>query len=75
MSPTKPFVYRGFQMVNQEKLKEIKGDQLAIWNANGLLMLIHAHLFSLDQMRKIFARQAQQGKGPQLPQGTPAAVN
>lgn len=60
----KPFVYRGFRMINQEKLREIRGDQLRTWNQNGLLMLIHAHLFSLDLMRTIFARQVQQGKGP-----------
>ena len=60
----KPFVYRGFMMVNQEKLQEMRGDQLRTWNQNGLLMLIYAHLFSLDRMRVIFARQVQQGKGP-----------
>lgn len=65
--PDKPFVYRGFMMVNQEKLKEMRGDQLRTWNQNGLLMLIHAHLFSLDQMRVIFARQVRQGKGPSSP--------
>jgi hypothetical protein len=60
----KPFLYRGFKMVNQEKLREMRGDQLRTWNQNGLLPLIFAHLFSLDRMRFIFARQAQQGKGP-----------
>ncbi len=59
-----PFVYRGFQMVNQEKLKELRGDQLRKWNENGMLPLIHAHMFSLDLMRVIFAKQGQQGKGP-----------
>ncbi|MEZ5692770.1 MAG: SapC family protein [Altererythrobacter sp.] len=65
-NPDKPYVYRGFQMVNQEKLREVRGDQLRKWNENGLLMLIHAHIFSLDLMRNIFARQQAQGKGPQL---------
>lgn len=60
----KPFVYRGFQMINQEKLKEMRGDQLRKWNESGLLPLIWAHLFSLDMMRTIFARQVQQGKMP-----------
>ncbi|TMM50158.1 SapC family protein [Qipengyuania marisflavi] len=60
-----PFVYRGFKMVNQEKLREMRGDQLRTWEQNGLLMLIHAHLFSLDMMRNIFGRQVQQGKAPQ----------
>ena len=60
----KPFVYRGFKMVNQEKLREVRGDQLRAWNQNGLLPLIHAHLFSLDLIREIFARQVRQGNGP-----------
>ena len=60
----KPFIYRGFQMVNEEKLREVPADKLATWNKNGLLGLIYAHMFSLDRMREIFARQVQQGKGP-----------
>ena len=68
----KPFVYRGFKMVNQEKLRELRGDQLRKWNENGLLPLIHAHLFSLDLMRVIFSRQIEQGKGPSLQSGSAA---
>lgn len=63
-NPDKPYVYRGFQMVNQEKLQKIPARKLKEWNDNGLSMLIHAHLFSLDLMRVIFGRQQQQGKGP-----------
>ncbi|MGI8943009.1 MAG: SapC family protein [Qipengyuania sp.] len=63
-NPDQPFTYRGFQMVNQEKLAEISAKQIHAWHKNGLLMLVHAHIFSLDQMRNIFARQSQQGKGP-----------
>ena len=59
-----PFVYRGFRMINQEKLRDVRGDILRTWNQNGLLALIYAHLFSLDLMREIFARQVQAGKGP-----------
>ncbi|BBC72622.1 multidrug transporter [Altererythrobacter sp. B11] len=62
--PDQPFIYRGFQMVNQEKLRELRGDQLRKWNEIGLLPLIFAHLFSLDMMRVIFAKQSAQGKGP-----------
>ncbi len=62
-----PFVYRGFQMINQDKLKEARGDVLRTWNQSGLLALIYAHLFSLDLMRDIFARQQALGKGPQVP--------
>ena len=59
-----PFVYRGFKMVNQEKLREVRGDVLRSWNQSGLLPLIFAHLFSLELMRDIFARQVALGKGP-----------
>jgi hypothetical protein len=68
-NPDKPFVYRGFQMINQEKLREIRGDLLRTWNQNGLLALINAQIFSLDLMRTIFSRQVQQGKGPQAEGG------
>lgn len=63
----KPFVYRGFQMINEEKLREIRGDKLRTWNKNGFLPLVYAHLFSLDLIRAVFTRQVAQGKGPQLP--------
>lgn len=71
-----PFVYRGFQMINQEKLLEMRGDVLRTWNQSQLLPLIYAHLFSLDLMREIFARQRAQGKGPEVPaQPQPAAAS
>ena len=60
-----PFVYRGFQMVNEEKLGDLRGDQLRKMSQSGMLPLLYAHLFSLSLMRDIFARQAQQGKAPQ----------
>lgn len=63
-----PFIYRGFQMVNEQKLQEMRGDQLRKMNQSGMLPLLYAHLFSLSLMRDVFARQAQQGKTPQ-PQG------
>lgn len=59
-----PFVYRGFQMVNEEKLKELRGDQLRKFNQSGLLPLIMAHLFSLQGMREIFFQQRRLGLGP-----------
>ncbi|MFC4295680.1 SapC family protein [Novosphingobium tardum] len=73
-----PFVYRGFQMVNQDKLREVRGDVLRTWNQNGLLPLIHAHLFSLELLRDIFAKQVALGKGPEgatIPGTTNAPVN
>jgi SapC len=62
-----PFVYRGFQMVNEEKLRELRGDQLRKMNQSGMLPLIHAHLFSLQLMREIFQQQIDQGKMPAAP--------
>ena len=62
-----PFTYRGFQMVDETKLREMRGDVLRQWNQNGMLPLIYAHLFSLDLVRDIFGRQVSQGKGPQIP--------
>ncbi|HVF82543.1 MAG TPA: SapC family protein [Sphingomicrobium sp.] len=59
-----PFVYRGFQMVDEEKLREMRGDELRKMNQNGMLALIFAHLFSLGQIRDVFARQVKQGRGP-----------
>jgi hypothetical protein len=59
-----PFVYRGFKMVDQEKLRELRGDVLRTMNQNGMLALIFAHLFSLEHISNVFGRQVQQGKGP-----------
>lgn len=68
-----PFVYRGFKMVDEEKLRNLRGDELRKMNQSGFLALIHAHLFSLSEMRSVFARQMQQGKAPaQVPQPAPA---
>jgi hypothetical protein len=70
-----PFIYRGFQMIDEEKLRELRGDELRKMNQNGMLPLIYAHLFSLAQMRDVFARQLAQGKAPQqAPQPAPATV-
>jgi hypothetical protein len=68
-----PFVYRGFQMVDEEKLRNMRGDELRKMNQNGMLALIFAHLFSLAQTRDIFSRQVTQGKGPMPIQGAAAA--
>ena len=68
----KPFIYRGFRMVNEEKLRDMRGDQLRKINQNGMLPLIHAHLFSLQLMREIFQQQVDQGKMPNVP--APEAV-
>jgi hypothetical protein len=66
---TQPFIYRGFQMVSEEKLRDLRGDTLRKMMKSGLLPLIHAHLFSLALMREIFGRQVAQGA---LPPAVPA---
>jgi hypothetical protein len=68
-----PFVYRGFRMVDEEKLRNLRGDELRKMNQNGMLPLMYAHLFSLSEMRSIFAKQLAQGKAPaQMPEMAPA---
>jgi SapC len=62
----KPYVYRGFKMIDETKLRDLRGDAVRKLNQNGILALIHAHLFSLQLMREIFALQVSQGKVPQV---------
>jgi hypothetical protein len=66
-----PFVYRGFKMVDEEKLKDLRGDTLRKISQNGILPLLYAHLFSLQLMREIFAEQMAAG---QVPVPAPAAA-
>jgi hypothetical protein len=72
-----PFVYRGFLMVNEDKVKALRGDQLRKMAQSGLLPLLYAHLFSVSLMRDIFGRQQRQNKLPQQPLvlNTPAPLN
>ena len=63
-TPDKPFVYRGFQMVDENKLKELPADTLETLNKNGMIMLIHAHMFSMNLMKRLFERQSAMGKVP-----------
>ncbi len=62
--PGKPYVYRGFRMIDHNKLREVDDATIARWNKDGMLPLIYAHLASLDLMRIVFARQEKQGKNP-----------
>ena len=52
-----PFIYRGFQMVDEKKLRDLPGNVLREWNRNGVLTPIAAHLMSLSLISDIFARQ------------------
>ena len=69
-----PFVYRGFKMVNEDKLRDMRGDELRKMNQNGMLPLIHAHLFSLQLMRDVFGKQVAAGKMPQVTEAPSAQV-
>jgi hypothetical protein len=60
-----PFIYRGFQMVDEEKFQNLRGDELRKLNQNGGLALIMGHLFSLAVIRDVFGRQIAQGTGPE----------
>nr|WP_298928637.1 SapC family protein [uncultured Erythrobacter sp.] len=73
-APDTPFVYRGFRMVDENKLRELPAETVHELNKNGMNMLINAHMFSLNLMRSVFERQSAQGKVP-APQATGAAVN
>jgi len=61
---TQPYVYRGFQMVDENKLRDIRGDQARKMIQSGLMALVYAHLFSLSLIRDVFGRQMAQGKVP-----------
>lgn len=52
-----PFVYRGFQMIDEKRFRELDAGILREWNVSGLLPLVVAHLFSLNLMGKVFDRQ------------------
>lgn len=70
----RPFVYRGFRMVDEARLRQLDGAVLRRWNESGLLPLIFFHLASLPLMREILARQIEQGKGiPTVPEVAPPA--
>lgn len=62
-----PFIYRGFKMVDEKKLYDMRGDELRKLNQSGALPLIYAHLFSLPMIRDLFAMQMRAGKMPAQP--------
>jgi hypothetical protein len=67
-----PYVYRGFQMVSEDALRELRGDVARKMIQSGAMALLYAHLFSLTLIREIFGRQMQLGK---VPPQIPAALN
>jgi hypothetical protein len=72
--PDKPFIYRGFRMVDEAKLRDLSAETLDGLAKNGMLMLIYAHLFSLNLMRTVFERQLAQGKVPMPTESAAAPV-
>lgn len=52
-----PAIYRGFRMVDEQKLQNLRGDQARKMVQSGLLGLIYAHLFSLSLISPLFERQ------------------
>ncbi|MDQ1231566.1 SapC family protein [Sphingomonas sp. SORGH_AS_0879] len=50
-----PRILRGFQMVSEDKLKSLRGDQYRKLVQSGALALIFAHLFSLRRIGALFA--------------------
>jgi hypothetical protein len=52
-----PAVYRGFRMVDEQKLQNLRGDQARKMVQSGLMGLIYAHLFSLSLISPLFDRQ------------------
>ncbi len=54
-----PAVYRGFRMVSEEKLQNLRGDQARKMVQNGMMGLVYAHLFSLGLISPLFERQFQ----------------
>ena len=66
----RPFVYRGFRMIDEARLRALPGGVLRKWNQSGMLALVFFHLASLQLVRDIFARQVELGK---VPTQTPAA--
>jgi hypothetical protein len=50
-----PATFAGFRMVDEQKLQNIRGDQARKMVQNGMMGLLYAHLFSLSQMRELYA--------------------
>ncbi|MFZ4689516.1 MAG: SapC family protein [Polymorphobacter sp.] len=52
-----PAIYRGFRMVSEEKLQNLRGDQARKLVQSGMLGLVYAHLFSLSLISGLFEKQ------------------
>ena len=54
---TEPAVYRGFRMIAEDRLQELRGDQARKLVKSGMLGLGYAHLFSLSLISGLFEKQ------------------
>jgi hypothetical protein len=67
-----PFVYRGFRMVSEQAVNELRGDVARKLVKSGAMALIYAHLFSLGLTRNLFERQLAAGLVPSPEAANPA---
>lgn len=52
-----PAVYRGFRMIAEDRLQNLRGDQARKMVQNGMMGLVYAHLFSLSLIPTLFERE------------------
>src|SRR3546814_15449075 len=62
-----PFIYRGFRMISEDQLRELRGDVSRQLIQSGAMGPIYAHLFSLSLIRGLFFRQVSDGQVPSAP--------
>jgi len=60
-----PFIYRGFRMISEEAVNDLRGDVARKLVKSGAMALIYAHLFSLGLTRDLFGRQMELGLVPE----------
>ena len=53
-----PTTFRGFQIVSEAKLKNLADEDIRSLSKSGALALIHAHLFSLKNIERLFINSA-----------------
>jgi hypothetical protein len=50
-----PLIFRGFRMIDEKKVQELRGDQARKFVKSGAMGLIYAHFFSLGTLRELYA--------------------
>ncbi|MEX6724405.1 SapC family protein [Parapedomonas caeni] len=55
-----PANFRGFRMISEQKLHELRGDQVRKMVKSGALGLIYAHLFSLSHIQGLYQYRMEQ---------------